>query len=290
MMMKLKKVLLLLIFIDKFFSSTAGKSSGTCISPGGRFPSFSSEGRPPDKVSKGPKDLVLCRVFRKNTCCDVSQTYPALLAIRRLASTGEANQECLHLWELLECSICDPHVGVLPGPPMICASFCDMVLKACADAYFSMDIKTRALSPCGSNDVVCGKLTEWTNNGTELCLLAGFSVQLSGDIHQDEVPICYGGKANLDSIANSWKTSRSKSLQTLGVIKDFEQWVSEMTHSERVSWAIGGMVLTAGLIFVSKRKSHNYCRKQAAVLRAAKRLEAKGNQQSPVGSLRGVRR
>ena len=118
-----------------------GKPDKVCISPGGRFPSFSSEGKPPKKVSKGPKDLTLCRVFRRKTCCDVSQTHPALLAIRRLASTGEASSECLQLWELLECSICDPRVGVQPGPPVICASLCDRVFEACSNAYFSMDAK-----------------------------------------------------------------------------------------------------------------------------------------------------
>lgn len=119
-----------------------------CISPGGRFPAFSSEGGPPKKVSRGPRDLALCRVFRQSTCCDAAQTYPALLAVRRLASFGEGSQECLHLWELLECSICDPRVGIQPGPPLICASFCDMVLEACSNAYFSIDAKTQVASLC----------------------------------------------------------------------------------------------------------------------------------------------
>lgn len=114
-----------------------------CVSQGGRFPPFSSEGKPPKKAGKGHKDLTLCRVFRKRTCCDAAQTHPALLSIRRLALTGEASQECLHLWELLECSICDPRVGVQPGTPLICTSFCDRVYQACSNAYFSMDVKTQ---------------------------------------------------------------------------------------------------------------------------------------------------
>jgi hypothetical protein len=73
----------------------------------------------------------------------VTQTFPALLSVRRLSSTGEGSGECLHLWELLECSICDPRVGVRPGPPVICASFCDMVFEACSEAYFSVDTKTQ---------------------------------------------------------------------------------------------------------------------------------------------------
>lgn len=129
--------------IKSLYAAYAGKLDGQCISKGGRFPPFSTEGKPPKKVSKGSKDLTLCRVFRQKTCCDVAQTHPALLSIRRLASTGEASQECLQLWELLECSICDPKIGVQPGLPLICTSFCDRVYQACADAYFSMDAKTQ---------------------------------------------------------------------------------------------------------------------------------------------------
>jgi hypothetical protein len=73
----------------------------------------------------------------------VTQTFPALISVRNLALTGEGSQECIHLWELLECSICDPRVGVRPGPPAICASFCDMVFKACSESYFSIDTKTQ---------------------------------------------------------------------------------------------------------------------------------------------------
>lgn len=118
---------------------SVGASDGLCISQGGRFPPFTSEGKPPKRVGKGPKDLTLCRVFRRKTCCDVAQTHPALLAIRKLASTGEASRDCLQLWEFLECSICDPRVGVQRGPPLICASFCNRVFEACSNAYFSVD-------------------------------------------------------------------------------------------------------------------------------------------------------
>lgn len=128
--------------LDQIVFFLVGESNDVCISQGGRFPPFSMEGKPPKKVSKA-QDLTLCRVFRKKTCCGVAQTHPALLSVRRLASTGEGNQECLQLWELLECSICDPQVGVQPGPPQICTSFCDRVFKACSDAYFSVDAKTQ---------------------------------------------------------------------------------------------------------------------------------------------------
>ncbi|XP_021802049.1 uncharacterized protein LOC110746138 [Prunus avium] len=138
--------LILLLLINSLVPFSSGKPDKVCTSQGGRFPPFSSEGKPPRRVNKGPKDLTLCRVFRKKTCCDVSQTHPALVSVRKLASTGEANPECLQLWELLECSICDPRIGVQPGPPVICASFCDRVFKACAEAYYSTDAITQV---CG---------------------------------------------------------------------------------------------------------------------------------------------
>jgi len=268
-----------------------------CVSQGGRFPRFSSEGKPPKKVSKGTKDLTLCRVFRKKTCCDVAQTHPALLSVRRLASTGEASQDCLDLWELLECSICDPRVGVQPGPPLICGSFCDKVYKACSNAYFSMDAKTQVLAPCGVNDFVCGRALEWVSNGTALCHAAGFAVNPSDKMYTGtEESSCYGGKASLDSVADSWRASHSEvphKAQTLGVFEDFLQWMREMPFNERVSWAVGGMVLTAGLLYISKRKSHSQRQKLAAIQRTARKLEGKINDQklsSNHGSRKGSRR
>ncbi|XP_012088984.1 uncharacterized protein LOC105647486 isoform X2 [Jatropha curcas] len=286
-------ILLFLFHLQIWFSY--GKLSGVCVSKGGRFPPFSSEGKPPKKVSRGSKDLTLCRVFRRKTCCDVAQTYPALLSIRRLASTGEASQECLHLWELLECSICDPQIGVQPGPPLICSSFCDRVYQACANAYFSMDSNKQVLAPCGVNDYVCGKAAEWVSNGTELCRTAGFAVKLSDYVHIDtEEASCYGGKASLDSIAESWKASHSELPQkpgNLGILEDFQQWVQEMPFSEKVSWAVGGMVLTAGLLFL-RRKSYSQRQRLAAIQRTARKLEGKGNEKSPniQGNRKGNRR
>ncbi|PIN26691.1 hypothetical protein CDL12_00558 [Handroanthus impetiginosus] len=285
-------VLLLLTSISFLFLQIYGKTSEVCISQGGRFPPFANEGKPPKKASKGPRDLTLCRVFRRRTCCDVSQTHPALLTIRRLASSGEASQECLQLWELLECSICDPRVGVQRGPPRICASFCDRVYEACSAAYFAMDAKTQVLAPCGLADFVCGRASEWISNGTELCHAAGFSVTQFEDPEEAQ---CYGGKGSLDYVANSWKTSHSEILpgeQSTQVLEDFRQWIADMPFNEKVSWAVGGMVLTAGLLFASRRKSHNQRQKQAAIQRTVRKLGTKISSTAPVsqGSRRGVGR
>lgn len=64
---------------------------------------------------------------------------------------------------------------------------------------------------------------------------------------------CYGGKASLDMISDSWKPSSSKvpkKGRNMSMLKDFQERLRAMPFSERVSWAVGGMVLTAGLLFV----------------------------------------
>lgn len=92
------------------------------------------------------------------------------------------------------------------------------------------------------------------SNGTELCHAAGFAVKLLDDRYIDgEETSCYGGKASLDKIAGSWSAPRSERPQkdkNIGILEDFQQWVQEMQFGERVSWAVGGLVLTAGLLFV----------------------------------------
>ncbi|GAB2287305.1 hypothetical protein Dimus_021686 [Dionaea muscipula] len=285
--MTLRYYVVLLSLFNLLLSSRSAKTNDVCVSPGGRFRAFSNEGKSPRRV----RDLTLCRMFRRRTCCDTSQTHSALLSTRRLASTGEANQDCLQLWELLECSVCDPYVGTQTGPPLICASFCERVFHACSGAYFAMDAKTQVLAPCGVGDFICGRASEWISNGTELCRAAGFAVKLSEDsLVGNEESSCYGGKASLDSIADSWKTSQTGTLRKkdaaadddLGFIQDFQQWLTDMPLSERVSWAVGGLVLTAGLFFISsKRKSYSQRQKQAGILRTARKLEAQMGQRAP---------
>lgn len=277
---------ILLIFFNVWIPSSAGKSGGLCISPGGRFHPFSSEGKSPRKVPRGLRDLALCRVFRQSTCCDVAQTYHAFELVRNLATSGEASRGCLHIWELLECSICDPRIGVQPGTPLICASFCDMILQDCSSAYFSIDPRNQVLSPCGLGDIICGRASEWASNGTELCRLAGFAVKqdVAGDHGADEL-YCYGGQASLKSISGSWKASRSGLSardQSNAVLENFQQWFRKMPVQEKVRWAIGGMVLTSGLLYVSKRKSSRQRKMQAMVLRNARRMEATINHQSSI--------
>ncbi|KAK1370718.1 Folate receptor-like [Heracleum sosnowskyi] len=276
-------LLLTLASFDLIFSSSSDSPNGVCSSMGGRFPPYTNEGKPPRRVNKGPKDLTLCRVFRKRTCCDVAQTHPAFLTIRKLASTGEASEDCLQLWELLECSICDPEVGVQSGPPLVCSTFCDRVYEACSSAYFSMDVNAQVLAPCGVNDFVCGRASEWISNGSELCRASGFSVK---PLYDQQERSCYGGKSSLDAIADSWKPSRYKvphQIKKSGLRKGFQQWVTEVPFNEKVSWAVAGMVLTAGVLFKSRRKRRRQHQIQAAIQRNAKKIDQNLKPKSPVG-------
>lgn len=97
------------------------------------------------------------------------------------------------------------------------------------------------------NDFVCGRASEWISNGTELCRAAGFAVKPFDDIKETS---CYGGRARLDAIADNWTPSRYKvPQQDFGVLESFWHRVSEMPFNEKVSWAVAGMVLTAGILF-----------------------------------------
>lgn len=110
------------------------------------------------------------------------------------------------------------------------------------------------LRPCTSNDIICGRTTEWVSNGTELCHLAGFSVYVPVDSSKPkEEPFCFGGNSSLDSISSSWRTTQSGkpvNTESTQFIGNFYELVREMPISERVSWAVGGMVLTAGVLHI----------------------------------------
>nr|VDC58572.1 unnamed protein product [Brassica rapa] len=271
------------------FSSGAVKPDlrGVCVSKGGRFPPYESAGKPPNSVGRGSKDLTMCRVFRKRTCCSPAQTTPAFVAVRNLATHGEASQDCLHLFELLECSICNPDVGIQPGPPRICASFCDRVFDACKDAYFSSNALTQTIGPCGVNDdIICVKASNWESNGTSFCEAAGFAVQTNEDSREEP---CYGSKASLESVVESWsrdsKKKTSFKTETLSCFKDLLQWVRVMTTIQKVSlgvsFLVAGMFLIRfGLCLFSLRlqwNNHKQKQRLAAIQRAARRLGGDAN-------------
>ncbi|XP_024007102.1 uncharacterized protein LOC18011706 isoform X1 [Eutrema salsugineum] len=265
----------LLLVRTMFSGAVKPDSKGVCVSKGGRFQPYESEGKPPKSVGRGSKDLTLCRVFRKRTCCSSAQTNSAFVAVRNLATYGEASQDCLHLFELLECSICNPNVGIQPGPPRICASFCNKVFEACKDAYFASNALTQMIGPCGVNDdIICVKASNWESNGTAFCEAAGFSVQTNDDSREEP---CYGSKASLESVVESWsRETRKKTAsktETLSCFKDLLQWVRVMTTIQKIS--LGVSFLVAGMFLIRwYRQWHNRNQKQrlAAIHKAARRL------------------
>lgn len=125
--------------LDLWYAAQIGK----CAFQGARFPRFELEGKPPRRVSRREDELTLCRAYRKRTCCAPEQTNAALVSIKKLAIYGEGSADCVSNWEAVECSICDPQVGVFSGPPLICSSLCRSLYESCSEAYFANDPTTQ---------------------------------------------------------------------------------------------------------------------------------------------------
>lgn len=114
-----------------------------------------------------------------------------------------------------------------------------------------LDVYDQVLTPCGTNEIICAKASKWVLNGTELCKAAGFSVRESLYVGEEESS-CYGGKASLDSIADSWSSGSDilENPEKEEATGNFIQQVKEMPLAKKVFWAVGGMVLTAGLLVI----------------------------------------
>ncbi|KAJ0244448.1 hypothetical protein HA466_0190790 [Hirschfeldia incana] len=180
----------------------SSENVGVCVSKGGRshHQPYELEGKLPESADLEFKDLNLCNVFHEKTCCSASRLLSASLALQNLATHGEASNDCLFWFELLECSICHPDVGVQTRPLRICASFCDSVFEACSDAYFSTsDASNQVILPCGtSNDTICEKASYLETNGTAFCEAVGFTV-VQTSVDSAEEP-CYGSKSILVTV------------------------------------------------------------------------------------------
>ncbi|KAL1211742.1 Folate-binding protein 1 [Cardamine amara subsp. amara] len=234
-------VLTPILLLHLLISSSSGASfnsneSRVCISKGGRFQPYESEGKPPKSAYREFKDLNLCRVFSGKTCCSASQMQYASLAVKNLANYGEATKDCLGLFELLECSICYSNVGIRQGPPRICASFCDRVFEACSDAYFSSDAIKQVKLPCGANkDTICEKASKWVSNGTAFCNATGFTVQTADDSAEEP---CYGSKASFEPfIELEYLVQMLLSLQLFSVglvlLVSWETWRERQARIQR---------------------------------------------------------
>lgn len=178
-------------------------------------------------------------------------------------------------WEAMECALCDPQVGVRQGPPALCNSFCESCLDACSNAFFSFDSMTQVLQPCGPKDIICARASEWAANGSQFCELAGFAVPSSKGIVK---PVCFDGKPSLNTdVAASRKSGKKGTNTKQQATRDMVQnFIMRMDRGDVIAWAVGGLVLTAGVILM-RRQSLSSQRKRAAMLRLVQ--EARSKQQ-----------
>ncbi|XP_033132109.1 uncharacterized protein LOC103833822 [Brassica rapa] len=197
--------------------------NGVCISKRGR--PYELEGKLPK-----PGDLNLCNASHDKTC------WSASLALQNLATHGEASKDCFYFYDLLECSICHPDVGVQSERLRICASFCDRVFEACSDAYFSTsDASNQVIVPCGaSNGIICVKVFKWGTNGTSFCEAVGFTVDQTAD-----VSACYG--SSISSFGPAVKSLIK--TENVGWFQDLKKLVREMTLVQQFSWVVTLIVL-----------------------------------------------
>ncbi|KAG2318316.1 hypothetical protein Bca4012_069227 [Brassica carinata] len=215
----LTPILLLLISSSSGEAVKSSENVGVCVSKVGRshHQPYELEGKLPESADLEFKDLNLCNVFHDKTCCSASLMLSASLALQDLATHGEASKDCLLWFELLECSICHPDVGVQSVPLRICASFCDSVFEACSDAYFSSN--TQVIVPCGAG-TNCEKASELESNGTAFCEAVGFSVQTADDSVEEP---CYGSKRDLVSAVESFeKAVRLQDLKNKRMILNLQ--------------------------------------------------------------------
>jgi len=246
---------------------TAQTQIGKCAFQGPRFPRFELEGKPPRRVFRREDELTLCRAYRKRTCCAPEQTNAALVSIKKLAIYGEGSADCVSNWEAVECSICDPQVGVFSGPPLICSSLCRSLYESCLEAYFANDPTTQVLVPCGPKDVVCAQGREWASNSSGFCRLAGFEVELVDmKLQHGAERLCYKGGAETFSTLSSQEQRR---ISLLHVISD---WIDSYGVPETVLWAFVALSVITGATLlrcrnITARRKRNALVEQAQEIR-----------------------
>ncbi|XP_024543825.1 uncharacterized protein LOC9654190 [Selaginella moellendorffii] len=269
---------MLLLALWATLATIASTTGEICVSQGNRFPKFSLEGWAPRKSPRGTDALKLCRIFSGRTCCTGIQTQHALLALRNLAVNGEGDEVCQSVWEVLECSVCHPRVGTSPGPPAICQDFCNVVFSSCSSAFFAMDQPKQALLPCGSSEIICAQGTEWTRNSSHFCELAGFRV-----VERASGEFCYDGTPgeSLEKTSPSSKDQKKKKQKkqdrTPSPESPSKKFDRAFLMTDKVLWAVAGLVLTAGAVLFRQRGSRSRQRR-AALMKSLK--EARSSQQA----------
>ncbi|QDZ20254.1 folate receptor domain-containing protein [Chloropicon primus] len=194
-----------------------GKGPAVCVSKA-NWAKYERHG----KVPRHQKDLTYCSRWREDTCCDAEQTNRA----RTLYSTMDyrtTSKGCREVWQLLQCSVCSPHVGVVNATGgreskggksieeedfhhrvPLTREFCDRVYSECETSQFAgdEDYAIRGCSP--DKDVVCSKLKHWNVSPREFCEMAGFRVcGYGGDeddlfATEDDEGYCYDGEEHTE--------------------------------------------------------------------------------------------
>lgn len=107
------------------------------------------------------------------------------------------------------------------------------------------------LVPCGSKDVVCARGREWASNSTDFCHLAGFALEgVDIKLRNGAQVSCYDGRgepaSSMGEKRGSSKKKESKAQKSTSLLDMLNDWAEHVGVSEKVLWAIGGLVLTAG--------------------------------------------
>ena len=246
-------------------SGATAKPPGTptCVSHAG-YPDFAIQGKPPAKNL----GLPFCQKYDRNTCCDRGTTDSVRRVVAHMQQNGFSSRcrdvsvypfrgklsrtqnipnlpsrsidtdlsnlidssQNLQAWTSLECSVCDPHAGVVVTTP-VCQNTCDSVYLKCAGEHFAEDALGRVV-PCRASDTICAKLSDWmagespnsetekstdsqgqSTLGTQMCVAAGYSVvrAAEGGWCFDENDTTSGSGTTTTSTAKSSKSSNKKS-------------------------------------------------------------------------------
>jgi hypothetical protein len=93
-------------------------------------------------------------------------------------------KECREVWQLLQCSVCNPEMGVVNGSSLevedgrvpVCLGFCTKVYDQCLTSFFAGDEKFAIRGCHPTKDTICSALGDWDLDARGFCNLAGFRV------------------------------------------------------------------------------------------------------------------
>ena len=106
----------------------------------------------------------------------------------------------------------------------------------------------QVLLPCGSKDVICAQASKWATNGSQFCELAGYVVPSTKNIIEAG---CFDGKPSLDTdFPTSKKSEKNTYQKKQSVLHLLRHLTTQLSKGDLVVWAVGGLVLTAGILLM----------------------------------------